>query len=103
MMGRMMFYTQAKNVLVKPKEEEQEYKTKRRRDVTVTLDCKPYGILPAAFQFVHNALTVRPLLESNKKRLINQRGNSGMTAVATSIANHCRLIEYCFCFCNYSR
>ncbi|HZI70206.1 MAG TPA: hypothetical protein VFD60_03495, partial [Nitrososphaeraceae archaeon] len=50
-----VFYTQAKKVLIKPKEEET---TKRRRDVTVTLDGEPYGILPAAFQVVHNALTV---------------------------------------------
>jgi diacylglycerol kinase (ATP) len=54
-----VFYTQAKKVLVKPKEEEQEYETKRRRDVTVTIDGEPIGILPAAFQVVHNALTVK--------------------------------------------
>jgi diacylglycerol kinase (ATP) len=49
-----VLYIQAKKVLIKPKEEE-----KKRRDVTVTIDGEPIGILPATFQIIHNALTVR--------------------------------------------
>jgi diacylglycerol kinase (ATP) len=50
-----VLYIQAKKVLIKPKEEEE----KKRRDVTVTIDGEPIGILPATFQIIHNALTVR--------------------------------------------
>jgi YegS/Rv2252/BmrU family lipid kinase len=49
-----VLYIQAKKVLIKPKEEE-----KKRRDVTVTIDGEPIGILPATFQIIHNALTIR--------------------------------------------
>lgn len=50
-----VLYIQAKKVLIKPKEEEE----KKRRDVTVTIDGEPTGILPATFQIIHNALTIR--------------------------------------------
>ena len=44
-----MFYRQAKKVLIKSKE----------RNVTVAIDGKPIGILPATFQVLENVLTVR--------------------------------------------
>lgn len=31
----------------------------KERDVTVTIDGEPIGILPATFEVIHNALTVR--------------------------------------------
>jgi YegS/Rv2252/BmrU family lipid kinase len=43
-----VMYAQAKSVSIKSKE----------RDVTVTLDGEPIGILPARFKVFHNALTV---------------------------------------------
>jgi diacylglycerol kinase family enzyme len=54
-----VFYTQAKKVLIKPIEEEPEENTERKRDVTVTIDGEPVGILPATFQVVPNALTIK--------------------------------------------
>jgi diacylglycerol kinase (ATP) len=50
-----VLYKQAKKVLIKPKEEEET----KRRDVTVTIDGEPIGLLPASFQIIHDALTVR--------------------------------------------
>jgi diacylglycerol kinase (ATP) len=44
-----IFYMQAKKVSIKSKE----------RDITVTLDGEPIGILPATFQVYHNALSVK--------------------------------------------
>jgi YegS/Rv2252/BmrU family lipid kinase len=44
-----LFYTQAKNVSIKSKE----------REITVTLDGEPTGILPATFQVYQNALSVK--------------------------------------------
>lgn len=44
-----ILYMQAKNVAIKSKE----------KDVTVTVDGEPIGILPATFQVYQNALTVR--------------------------------------------
>jgi diacylglycerol kinase family enzyme len=44
-----IFYGQAKKVMVKSKE----------RDVTVTVDGEPIGILPATFEVLPNALTVK--------------------------------------------
>jgi diacylglycerol kinase family enzyme len=43
-----IMYAQAKTVSIKSKE----------RDVTVTLDGEPIGILPADFRVIHNALNV---------------------------------------------
>jgi diacylglycerol kinase family enzyme len=43
-----IMYAQAKTVSIKSKE----------RDVTVTLDGEPIGILPAVFHVFHNALNV---------------------------------------------
>jgi diacylglycerol kinase (ATP) len=54
-----VFYTQAKKVLIKPIEEESEENTDRKRDVTVTVDGESVGILPATFQVVPNALTIK--------------------------------------------
>jgi diacylglycerol kinase (ATP) len=54
-----VFYAQAKKVLIKPIEEESEENTDRKRDVTVTIDGESVGILPATFQVVHNALTIK--------------------------------------------
>jgi diacylglycerol kinase family enzyme len=45
-----IFYKQAKKVSIKSKE---------NRDITVTIDDEPIGILPATFQVLQNALTVR--------------------------------------------
>jgi diacylglycerol kinase family enzyme len=50
-----VLYKQAKKVLIKPKEGEET----KRRDVTVTIDGEPIGLLPASFQIIHDALTVR--------------------------------------------
>ena len=44
-----IFYIQAKKVSIKSKE----------RDITVTIDGEPIGILPATFQVYQNALTVK--------------------------------------------
>ena len=54
-----VFYAQAKKVLIKPIEEESEENTDRKRDVTVTVDGESVGILPATFQVVPNALTIK--------------------------------------------
>ena len=50
-----VLYIQAKKVSIKPKEEEEI----KKRDITVTIDGEPLGILPATFQIIHDALTVR--------------------------------------------
>jgi diacylglycerol kinase family enzyme len=50
-----VLYIQAKKVLIKPKEEEET----KRRDILVTIDGEPLGTLPATFQIIHEALTVR--------------------------------------------
>ena len=47
-----IFYKQAKKVSIKSKEEDD-------KDITVTIDGEPIGILPATFQVLQNALTVR--------------------------------------------
>ena len=47
-----VFYKQAKKVSIKSKEEDE-------KDITVTIDGEPIGILPATFQVLQNALTVR--------------------------------------------
>jgi diacylglycerol kinase family enzyme len=44
-----MIYRQSRKVSFAPKE----------RDVAVTIDGEPIGILPATFEVIHNALTVR--------------------------------------------
>ena len=44
-----IFYIQAKKVSIKSKE----------RDITVTIDGEPIGILPATFQVYRNALSVK--------------------------------------------
>jgi diacylglycerol kinase family enzyme len=44
-----IFYMQAKKVSIKSKE----------KDITVTLDGEPIGILPATFQVYQNALSVK--------------------------------------------
>ena len=44
-----IFYIQAKKVSIKSKE----------RDITVTIDGEPIGILPATFQVYQNALSVK--------------------------------------------
>jgi diacylglycerol kinase family enzyme len=44
-----LFYTQAKNISIKSKE----------REITVTLDGEPTGILPATFQVYQDALNVK--------------------------------------------
>jgi diacylglycerol kinase family enzyme len=44
-----IFYTQAKKVSIRSKE----------RDISVTLDGEPIGILPATFQVYHDALTIK--------------------------------------------
>lgn len=45
-----VFYKQAKKVSIKSKEE--------NRDITVTIDGEPIGILPATFEVLQNALTI---------------------------------------------
>lgn len=45
-----MFYKLAKKVEIKPKEE---------KDIIVTVDGEPIGILPATFQVIESALTIR--------------------------------------------
>jgi len=50
-----VLYIQAKKVSIKPKEEEEI----KKRDIAVTIDGEPLGILPATFQIIHDALTVR--------------------------------------------
>jgi diacylglycerol kinase (ATP) len=45
-----VFYRQAKKVAIKSKE---------NRDIPVTIDGEPIGILPATFEVLHNALTIR--------------------------------------------
>ena len=45
-----VFYRQAKKVSIKSKE---------NRDIPVTIDGEPIGILPATFEVLHNALTIR--------------------------------------------
>jgi diacylglycerol kinase (ATP) len=50
-----VLYIQAKKLLIKPKEEEET----KRRDILVTIDGEPLGTLPATFQIIHDALTVR--------------------------------------------
>ena len=47
-----VFYKQAKKVSIKSKEE-------NGKDITVTIDGEPIGILPATFQVLQNALIVR--------------------------------------------
>jgi YegS/Rv2252/BmrU family lipid kinase len=47
-----IFYKQAKKVSIKSNEEDD-------KDITVTIDGEPIGILPATFQVLQNALTVR--------------------------------------------
>jgi diacylglycerol kinase (ATP) len=47
-----VFYKQAKKVSIKSKKED-------GKDITVTIDGEPIGILPATFQVLQNALTVR--------------------------------------------
>ena len=47
-----VFYKQAKKVTIKSKEEDE-------KDITITIDGEPIGILPATFQVLQNALTVR--------------------------------------------
>lgn len=44
-----IFYTQVKQVSIASKE----------RDVTVTIDGEPIGVLPATFEIIPNALTIR--------------------------------------------
>ena len=44
-----IFYDQAKKISIKSKE----------RNITVTIDGEPIGILPATFQVYQNALTVK--------------------------------------------
>jgi diacylglycerol kinase family enzyme len=44
-----IFYRQAKKVSMKSKE---------NRDITVTIDGEPIGILPATFEVLQNALTI---------------------------------------------
>jgi diacylglycerol kinase (ATP) len=48
-----ILYMKAKGVSIKSKEEE------NKRDVTVTVDGEPIGILPASFRIYKNALTVK--------------------------------------------
>ena len=45
-----VFYRQSKKVSIKSKE---------NRDIPVTIDGEPIGILPATFEVLHNALTIR--------------------------------------------
>ena len=45
-----VFYRQAKKISIKSKE---------NRDIPVTIDGEPIGILPATFEVLHNALTIR--------------------------------------------
>lgn len=47
-----IFYKQAKKVSIKSKEDDD-------KDITVTIDGEPIGVLPATFQVLQNALTVR--------------------------------------------
>jgi diacylglycerol kinase (ATP) len=54
-----IIYIQAKKVSIKPKEEKEEHKRKKRGDITVTIDGEPIGILPATFQVYENALTIK--------------------------------------------
>jgi diacylglycerol kinase family enzyme len=55
-----IIYMQAKKVTIKPKEEEdEEQKDKKIRDITVTIDGEPIGILPATFQVYQNAFTIK--------------------------------------------
>ena len=49
-----IIYMKAKKVSIKSKEEEE-----KKRDVTVTIDGEPVGVLPATFQVYQNALTVK--------------------------------------------
>lgn len=44
-----IFYTKAKKVSIRSKE----------RDISVTFDGEPIGILPATFQVYHDALTIK--------------------------------------------
>jgi diacylglycerol kinase family enzyme len=44
-----VFYRQAKKVSIKSKE---------NKDITVTIDGEPIGILPAIFEVLQNALTI---------------------------------------------
>ena len=44
-----IFYTQVKQVSIVSKE----------RDVTVAIDGEPIGVLPATFEIIPNALTIR--------------------------------------------
>jgi diacylglycerol kinase (ATP) len=50
-----IIYVKAKKVSIKPKEEEE----KKRRDIIVTIDGEPIGILPATFQVHQHALTIK--------------------------------------------
>ena len=50
-----IIYMKAKKVSIKPKEEEE----KKGRDITVTIDGEPIGVLPATFQVHENALTIK--------------------------------------------
>jgi diacylglycerol kinase family enzyme len=50
-----IIYMKAKKVSIKPKEEEE----KKRRDILVTVDGEPIGVLPATFQVHQNALTIK--------------------------------------------
>jgi len=50
-----IIYMKAKKVSIKPKEEEE----KKRRDIAVTIDGEPIGVLPATFQVYQNALTIK--------------------------------------------
>jgi diacylglycerol kinase (ATP) len=51
-----ILYMKAKQVSVKSKEEKNG---KNKRDITVTVDGEPVGILPASFRIYQNALTVK--------------------------------------------
>ena len=45
-----VFYRQAKKVAIRSKE---------NRDIPITIDGEPIGILPATFEVLQNALTIR--------------------------------------------
>ena len=54
-----MFYKLAKKVEIKPKEDDKRGVGQEEKDIIVTVDGEPIGILPATFQVIESALTIR--------------------------------------------
>ena len=58
-MVKRYFFIHAKKVEIKAREEKKKKRIRRGANITVTLDSEPIGILPATFQVIENALTIR--------------------------------------------